>query len=291
MADAAAETVCAVVLTHNRCALLSECLERLERQSRKPDRTLVVDNASTDGTAAMLAERPGAEALRLTANLGAAGGFAEGIRAAYERGTDWIWLMDDDTLVDTTCLEALLLGARRAPRRPSLVSSVIRWRDSSLHPMNVPVLRLGRRADFAEAAGSGLVLIRAASWVSTMVRRDAVAEHGLPLPHYFFWLEDIEYTGRILREGTGYWVPQSTASHLTARPSNTATDSGERFYFKARNHLWALRGPAFHGFERLVFARSYLRSIAAYMAQSQSKRQALRTVVRGVRDGLRREPA
>lgn len=283
-------TVCAVVLTHNRCAVLEECLDRLERQSRPPDQTLVVDNASRDGTATMLDGRPAVEVLRLPENLGAAGGFAAGIRAAHARDTDWIWLLDDDTLVDETCLEALLDGARRAPRPASVLSSVVRWRDSSLHPMNVPVLRLGRRADFAAAAAAGLVAIRAASWVSTMVRHDAVTQHGLPPAHYFVWLEDIEYTGRILREGTGYWVPESTATHATARPVGTSTGSGERFYFKARNQLWILRGPAFQGFERLVFARSYLRSVATYMTQSEDKPEALRTVARGVRDGLRREP-
>ena len=35
--------VCAVVVTYNRRDLLVECLEHLERQSRRPDRILVVD--------------------------------------------------------------------------------------------------------------------------------------------------------------------------------------------------------------------------------------------------------
>lgn len=291
MGDSGAPTVCAVVVTHNRCALLMECLRRLQRQTRPPDQLLVVDNASTDETAAMLAEHPGIEVLALRTNVGGAGGFAHGMRRAYEQGCEWIWLLDDDTLADERCLEALLAGAHRAPKRPSLMASVVRWRDSRLHPMNYPWLRLSRRGEFAQAAGAGLALIRTASFVSMMVPREAVARHGLPPTHYFVWVDDIQYTGRVLRNGTGYLVPESTAWHWTSRPYRTVTDSRERFYFKVRNPLWMLRGSSFGGLERVFYARAYLQSVLAYLRGSQDKSQAVRTVARGMRDGLRREPA
>lgn len=291
MGDTPAPTVCAVVVTYNRCDLLMECLRRLQRQTRLPEEVLVVDNASTDQTAAMLAEHPGIEVLTLRTNVGAGGGFAHGMRRAYEQGHDWIWLLDDDTLADEQCLETLLAGAHRAPKRPSLVASVVRWRDSSLHPMNFPWLRLNRRGEFAEAAGAGLALIRTASFVSMIVPREAVAEHGLPPAHYFVWVDDMQWTGRILRKGTGYMVPESTAWHWTSRPYSTATDSRERFYFKVRNQLWVLRGSSFGGLDRVSYARSYLQSVRAYLRGSERKSQALRTVARGMRDGLRKEPA
>jgi GT2 family glycosyltransferase len=252
---------------------------------------LVIDNASTDETSAMLARREGIEVVTLEENLGSSGGFAEGMRIAYERGYDWLWLLDDDTFADETCLEALLAGVQRAPREPSVVCSVVRWRDESLHPMNRPWFRIGRRTEFAEAAGAGLALIRTSTWVSTMVHRDAVAEHGLPPTHYFVWLDDMEYTGRILRDHTGYMVPESIASHWTPQPYDTLTDARERFYFKARNHLWLLRGPSFGGVERVGYAISYLRALVTYLRRSPSTIAALRTAGRGIRDGLRRQPA
>jgi glycosyltransferase involved in cell wall biosynthesis len=49
-----APRVCAVVVTYNRPALLRECLLALQEQTRTVDEILVVDNASTDDTRAML---------------------------------------------------------------------------------------------------------------------------------------------------------------------------------------------------------------------------------------------
>jgi rhamnopyranosyl-N-acetylglucosaminyl-diphospho-decaprenol beta-1,3/1,4-galactofuranosyltransferase len=284
-----ATNVCAVVVTHNRRELLVQCLDRLQAQSRPPEGVLVIDNASTDGTAEMVEGRDGVELERLTENVGGAGGFRHGLEAAYRAGYDWMWLLDDDTFVEESCLDALLAGVERAPNRPSVMSSVVRWRDSSLHPMNGPWLR-NRRGELATAADVRLAPIRAATFVSTMVHKDAVHRHGLPPGHYFVWVDDIAYTARILRHEYGYVVPDSVALHWTPRPYNTVTDTRGRFYFKVRNQLWLLRGDSFGGRERLQYARSWLRGIVTYVRRSPSRTDALRTVLRGVRDGLRREP-
>jgi rhamnopyranosyl-N-acetylglucosaminyl-diphospho-decaprenol beta-1,3/1,4-galactofuranosyltransferase len=284
-----ANTVCAVVVTHNRRDLLARCLDCLQSQSRAPDGILVVDNASTDGTADLLAHRDGIEVERLEVNGGGAGGFMHGLQLAHEAGYEWCWLLDDDTLVEEACLEELLAGVARAPAPPSVMSSVARWHDGRLHPMNGPWLR-NARGELAVAAGLHLAPIRAATFVSTMIHRDAVDRHGLPPGHYFVWLDDIQYTARILRHERGYVVPASVALHSTPRPYNTVTDTRERFYFKVRNQIWLLRGPSFGGLERLGYANSLLRAIATYLRESPSRRRALITVMRGLRDGLRPEP-
>lgn len=291
MGEKGTATVCAVVVTYNRCDLLAQCLDRLERQTRPPDGVLVVDNASTDGTAEMLARREWIEVLSLEENVGPAGGFAKGIRLVHPRGYDWVWLMDDDTFCEEGCLEALLAGARRAPREPDVVCSVVRWRDGTLHPMNRPWFRFNRRREFAVAAGAGLALIRSSTHVSTMVRRQAVDDHGVPPAHYFIWTDDAEYIGGILREGCGYTVPESVVWHWTPQPHDTVTDTRGRFYYRVRNHVWHLRGSSFQGIERWYRAARFVQAIIAYVRGQPSRSRALRTVGRGLRDGLRRPPA
>lgn len=112
-------TVCAVVVTYNRKELLIECLDALENQSRPLDAIYILDNASNDKTTFLLEENgyinenppetlqiPWEKSsikngvlihyVRMHRNTGGAGGFHEGVKRAYEKGYDWIWLMDDD---------------------------------------------------------------------------------------------------------------------------------------------------------------------------------------------------
>ncbi|MFL5780289.1 MAG: glycosyltransferase, partial [Thermoleophilaceae bacterium] len=112
-------TVVALVVTYNRRDLLMGCLEGVFGQSRPPDRVFLVDNASTDGTPELLRERgfldrPELTYLRLAENLGSSGGFAEGVRAAREPESDWLWLMDDDSQAEPDTLERLLAAAAAA---------------------------------------------------------------------------------------------------------------------------------------------------------------------------------
>jgi GT2 family glycosyltransferase len=110
-----APVVWAVVVTYNRRALLEQCLDALRAQTRPPDRILVVDNASTDGTAEWVRGQDDVVALLLDENVGGAGGFHAGMRLAHAGGADWLWLMDDDTIPRPDALERLLEPA--IPRR------------------------------------------------------------------------------------------------------------------------------------------------------------------------------
>lgn len=284
------EDVCAVVVTHNRIALLRRCLVALQQQRRAVDAILVVDNASTDGTAEMVrAEFPRVELHRLMRNVGGAGGFHAGLKAGHVRGHEWLWLMDDDTLAQPDALGALLAGAERAPdgRRPLLLASQVLWKDGRLHPMNAPMPRWRSRGDMAEAAAAGLLLLRTATFVSIAVRREAVERFGLPLAHYFLWADDFEYTARLLRNDPGYLVPESRVDHWTVAPHTPVSDGGDRFYFHVRNSLLLLRGSSLSTVERVDYGRYYLRSLREYLRLHGGRRTAWGLVARGIRDGLR----
>ena len=284
-----AASVCAVVVTHNRREMLRRCLAAVATQEHPVQRTLVVDNASTDGTADLVrSEFPDMDLLCLERNVGGAGGFEQGLAWAHARGYEWLWLMDDDTLSLPSTLRALLDGARRAPGGPPLlVCSEVRWKDERLHPMNVPLPRWRDRGQLAEAAASGLLAVRYATFVSLALRREAVDRFGLPLPHYFIWGDDVEFTSRVLRRERGYLVPESRVYHWTARPHRGADTDSDRFYYHVRNSLHLLRGSSFSTVERLDYGRFYLRTIGRYLRANRGDRRRIQAVLRGVRDGLR----
>lgn len=102
--------VLAVVVTHNRRELLSRCVDHLQGQVGVAPDILVINNASTDGTDAMLLAR-GVDFLTQE-NVGSAGGWHRGIEVAVERGYGAVWLMDDDGYPDKSALQQLVAGLK-----------------------------------------------------------------------------------------------------------------------------------------------------------------------------------
>ena len=280
--------VWAIVVTHNRKALLRECLAALAAQTRPPERVLVVDNASSDGTEEMVRQEfPATELLSLGANEGSAGGFHEGMKRAHAEGAEWIWLMDDDTIPEPAAL-AELLGAlpRLTPELPSMLVSKTLWTDGRVHPMNTPWPYRKSPERMFEGAARGLMPLRSATWVSLLVHRGAVDRHGLPLKHFFIWSDDIDYTGRVLFEEPGYLVPTSVVVHKTATRGTALAAAPERFYFHVRNTLFIIRGPGRAPREKLIFVWLLVYSLLDYLRRKPTAASGA-AILRGLRDGLR----
>src|SRR5829696_3281712 len=93
--------VIAVVLSWNGRDDTLACLRSLENEGAE---VIVVDNASSDGTADAIAD---VEVIRNERNLGYAGGMNVGIRAALERGADAVLLLNNDVEVEPGAVAAL----------------------------------------------------------------------------------------------------------------------------------------------------------------------------------------
>ena len=280
------DRVCAVVVTHDRRELLRRCLGALGEQTAPLDHVLVVDNASVDGTGDMVREEfPEAELVRLDHNTGGAGGFHEGMRRAHAAGAEWIWLMDDDTIASETALEELLGASVKAPDAVLLASKAV-WTDGRLHPMNAPGPDRRRFDRLVTAAANALLPLRSATFVSLLVRRDAIDRHGLPNAHYFIWSDDIEYTARVTRGESGYVVPASVVTHATGTPYTAVSSTGGRFYFHIRNTLYMLRSRSWAFDEKLGLLHALATSTAAYLRENRFDSASRGVVLRGLRDGL-----
>lgn len=238
-------SVCAVVITYNRKELLAETLEAIHRQTRQPDHVLILDNCSTDDTFEFVKrEYPSFEVVRLEENTGCAGGAHHGLKAAFAQGFDWCWLMDDDCEPKNDALEKLIDGlilTKKLETQPMLMLSRDVWRDMKLHPYNVPWIDIRRPRHVWDALQYGLLPIRWSVYASMLIRREAIEQFGLPIPEYFLWNDDVEWTGAILRKNYGYWVLGSIAIHKTSSPNPPALNKPERFYLEVRNRLWMLR--------------------------------------------------
>ncbi|HYO38272.1 MAG TPA: glycosyltransferase [Nocardioidaceae bacterium] len=291
---ASAVRVVAVVVTWNRRDLLVEALGAVEAQTLRPAAVVVVDNASTDGTADVLrSDFSHLDVVHLRSNLGGAGGFAAGISRALTHDPDLLWLLDDDTVPTSAAAERLATAWSTYPGdAPAVLASRVLWTDGRDHPMNTPRARPGASArERGAAAAVGCVPVRSASFVSVMCDAEAVRERGLPVADYFLWNDDFEYTTRLTRSRPGLFVPGSVVVHKTRSFGSTDVDPGERFYLEVRNKVWLFtRSTGLTPLEKVLYGGSTVRRWTRTVIRSGDRRTLATGLVRGLATGLRTRP-
>lgn len=105
-----------IILNWNQLELTLDCLDSLAQQDYPSFQVVVVDNGSTDGSSAMLRERfPGATILEIPENIGYSPGNNVGIKHALEQGADYMFLLNNDTVVDPHMLSHLVTVAESEP--------------------------------------------------------------------------------------------------------------------------------------------------------------------------------
>lgn len=228
--------IIAVVVTYNRLLLLKECINALQVQTIIPDEVIVVNNDSSDGTTEWLAT----QSLQTInqENRGGSWGFYTGIKAAYAKGADWVWIMDDDTIPTATALEKLLLPTSAGIKNIGYLGSKVLWNDNTPHLMNLPSISTFdvRHQPFNRWDQQGILVVNSLSFVSILVSRKAIEAVGLPIKEFFIWSDDMEYTQRISKHGfIGAYVTESIVLHKT--PTNHFSD----LYVDDVKNLWKYR--------------------------------------------------
>ena len=100
------------------------CLKSLKKLNFDNYFVVVVDNGSTDDSIAHLSGSEEITLLRSDSNLGFSGGCNIGIRHAIDNRADYIWLLNNDTIVDSNALSEMVTVACK-DRKIGAVGSVI----------------------------------------------------------------------------------------------------------------------------------------------------------------------
>ncbi|MBQ0083569.1 MAG: glycosyltransferase family 2 protein [Clostridiales bacterium] len=244
--------VAAIVVTFNRKTDLLRNIEALKNQVFDNLDILVIDNASTDGTADALKdyiEQDEIKYYNTGSNLGGAGGFNYGMRIAAELGYEFLWIMDDDCLPDPLALDYLIGADEALGGNYGFLSSVAYWKDGSICNMNIQKTSLRHKICDYE---SDLMPVIMATFVSAFFPLASVKEFGLPIKEFFIWSDDLEYTRRISRKKPCYAVTKSRVLHdmKSNDKVNIATDSPERlsrYAYLYRNEVYLYRREGIKG--------------------------------------------
>jgi GT2 family glycosyltransferase len=239
--------VAAIVVNYRTPDLTVACVESL-LASTESVHVIVVDNASSDGSAEQIAARFGTDA-RVTlvardVNDGYTGGNNAGVSIARARGAPFALILNSDTVLDPECVRLLVDEAERDPHTALVTPRIffgdrrdILWfgggRYSPWHgrPIHVGVNRpAGRgwtdRRDLSFASGCAL-----------LVRLDAF-DGDLFDASLFAYAEDLDLSIRARRARRRIrYVPEALVWHHEGASHRKSGGQAIRFYLNTRNVL------------------------------------------------------
>jgi glycosyltransferase involved in cell wall biosynthesis len=193
-------TVTIAIVVYNRRDHLREVLRRMLVESDYADRTdvIVVDNASSDGSAAMVREEfPQVEVIVRDSNIGAPA-WNEGFRAATG---DYVLILDDDCYLEPDGLRRAVAAAEE--HSAGMVTFKV---ISTPEPDYV----------FTERYRTGMLSFWGCSW---LVRRDVLEELGGYDPEIFVWTNELEFTMRFYDHGFRHLhLPEVVGQHMKPPP-------------------------------------------------------------------------
>ncbi|HEX4520335.1 MAG TPA: glycosyltransferase family 2 protein [Gaiellaceae bacterium] len=286
--------VTAVVLSWNRREDTLACLRSLAAVTEPELKTIVVDNASDDGTVeAVRVEFPGVELVVNDANLGFAEGNNVGIRRALEAGAEWVLILNNDVEVDPGFLSPLLEEAARRPDVGALgplilfgpPSETIWFAGARFDPRKG---YNGRQRGYGEVADTRFDEVWETDRIcgaAMLVPRAVLEEVGDFDTELFAYYEDTDWSLRARTAGHGlYVVPAGRIWHKVSQSSG-GESSPATLYYGTRNALVVCERAAPLGPVGTWRRRGVL--LSAHLVQallSGRRREAVGAVLAGWRD-------
>ena len=235
-------TVAVVVVNWNSGTLLTQCLESLRRQRRRPDRVIVVDNGSSDKSLELASySLNGVHVIRLPKNLGFA--HANNVAAQEAAGFDGLALLNPDAVAEPGWLEALVHAAEQEPTVAAFASQMLfasdpRYLDGAGDSYHVAgrAWRNGHGTP-TEAWPDGNVEVFAACAAAALYRREAFEEVSGFDERFFCYFEDVDLGFRLRLAGHRcLYVDSAVVRHASSALSGYRSDFA--VYYGERNMIW-----------------------------------------------------
>jgi GT2 family glycosyltransferase len=298
-----------LISAYNQADTVGTTVDAVVRQTFPVEEILLVDNASTDGTAE-LAYPEIVTTIRNRLDLGISGGVTTGFNYARAHGYDWIWVLDADSVPRPDALELLTrlvevrgLGGRRdigiigSSHNLAELGQVLQGR--RLTPGGPRLPRLDRNRNYLDC--DGII------WCGALINLAVVERVGWPrMGKLGFWEDlsmdygDHEFAYRVHRAGYAILVHRdSIIDHRVGQPLRrsilgwtlyTTNHTAVRRYLYFRNlvFFW-LRLYHRRNWPMLLVWFSYRLSLilAGIILLERGRGPKLKACLLGIRDGLR----
>lgn len=297
--------VCVAVLNWNNYEHTIRCLQSLEQLDYSNFAVIVIDNASTNESAARIRQAaPSVELIRSGSNLGYAGGNELALRRALaDEDTELFWILNNDARVAPDTLSHLVAAYQQ--HGPALYGGVPlvddegEWR---IRRLTLWHFFLGRRSLMYTTTLNNRPYracfptleprpVNNLHGSHLMIPLSVIREYGFMDTRFFLYAEEDEYCLRLAQRGIkSILVPASAVFH---RGSGASEGHNQLFYvaqyYGLRNRLVVVRrhlGFGYFVFQILLFLYKIVRD--RLFGKSDLARSPLNLQYRllGMRDGI-----
>lgn len=271
------------------------CLNSIQKLEPKQLNVLIADNCSPDNSGVLLqSEFPDYKYLRTPENLGFAGGSNAAVNWCIEQGAKWVWLLNNDTELESGSLQKLI-NALRCEQRVGVAGARI----------------FGANGDEHEGSGTGSINFLkaktfekgfvdetkdsiACQWISgcnMLLNTEAFKELNGFDESFFLYFEDVDLCWRMNKANWAcLFVPRARIKHIGGASTEGARAIWRSYYYTRNRLLFFLKHEK--GLLRLpiilAISTHLLRHLLVLPFRGNAGRRQLRAELLGLSDYCRK---
>ncbi|MDD4455987.1 MAG: glycosyltransferase family 2 protein [Syntrophotalea acetylenica] len=234
--------VIVIVLNYNCKSISHDCIQSLLKSKGDDCQVIFVDNGSTDGSYEFIREKfPQCEFLQNGENLFFAAGNNRGIIKAADMGAEYVFILNNDTLVEPGCIETLVNFMDANPQAAACQPLLCHLSDPDIiASAGCRLGRIGRAWDHScglptKAVGTEPFPVLGVTGGALFIHTSVMVEAGLFDETFQMYFEDVDLSLRLRNAGHSlYCIPSARVLHMVSATTNKM-NADRRIYFCERN--------------------------------------------------------
>lgn len=231
-----------VVVTFNRKLLLVQAIQSLLKQNIPPEKIVIIDNHSTDGTEKLIkttfkSDYEFLDYILLDENVGGSAGFGKGVQEALKYDVDWVSISDDDAIYHHDFFSNISDAIKNNPTVKVFTGSVsLPNGDLQLsHRRRITSAVTLKQVPVKKSEYTNNFYLDVFTFVGVVLNKELIKRIGFPEKDYFIWYDDTEYAMRSRKQTKIINVSNACIEHKVKLESNYKPSW--KVYYGIRNRI------------------------------------------------------